>query len=63
MEIKTKTHLADALRALSKVPKDTDGRIGWESSTLEHGTFEVIYNLGFEPAIEDYEKDGAVWHA
>ena len=46
-----------------KVPKDTDGRIGWESSALEHGTFEVIYNLGFEPAIEDYEKDGAVWHA
>ena len=33
---------------------------GWESSALEHGTFEVIYNLGFEPAIEDYEKDGAV---
>lgn len=63
MKIKTKTHLAKALRALSKVPKQTDGRIGWESSALEHGTFEVIYNLSFGPAIEDYERDGMVWHA
>jgi len=64
MQIQGKSHLAKALEALSKLPKkDNDGRIRWESGALEHGTFEVIYNLNFKPPIDDYDKDGAIWHA
>lgn len=64
MQIQGKSHLADALEALSKLPqKDGDGRISWESGALERGTFELIYNLSFKPPVDDYDKDGAIWHA
>ncbi len=33
------------------------------SNALDRGTFEVICNLTFKPAVEDYIKDGAIWHA
>jgi hypothetical protein len=51
------------LQFLSRVPKEHEGRIAWDAAKLDRGTFEVIYNLTFKPAIEDYIKDGAVWHA
>ena len=63
MQVHGKHHLAEALRGLSKIPKDHDGRIAWDSSKLEHGTFEVLYNLTFDPPVDDYDKDGAIWHA
>ncbi len=63
MQIQPKSHLAEALQTLSRVPKEHEGRISWDSHALDRGTFEVIYNLTFKPAIEDYIKDGAIWHA
>ncbi len=63
MQIQPKSHLAEALQLLSRVPKEHEGRIAWDSNALDRGTFEVIYNLTFKPAIEDYIKDGAIWHA
>jgi hypothetical protein len=63
MQIQSKSHLADALQFLSRVPKEHEGRIAWDSDALDRGTFEVIYNLTFKPAVEDYIKDGAIWHA
>lgn len=63
MQIHGKSQLAQALQSLSKVPKDHEGRIGWDSAALEHGTFELIYNLTFKPPVVDYDKDGAIWHA
>jgi hypothetical protein len=63
MQIQFKSRLAEALQFLSRVPKEQEGRIAWESNALDRGTFEVIYNLTFKPAIEDFIKDGAVWHA
>lgn len=54
--------MADALKFLSGIPKNDNGRISWESSDLDRGTFEVIYSLKFTPAIDDHIKDGAVWH-
>jgi hypothetical protein len=30
---------------------------------LDRGTFELIYNLTFKPPVDDYDKDGAIWHA
>jgi hypothetical protein len=63
MQIQPKSHLAEALQFLSRVPKEHEGRIAWDSSALDRGTFEVIYNLTFKPAIEDFIKDGAIWHA
>jgi hypothetical protein len=63
MQIQSKSHLAEALKSLSRVPKEHEGRIAWDSNALDRGTFEVIYNLTFKPAIEDYIKDGAIWHA
>jgi hypothetical protein len=63
MQIQPKSHLTEALQFLSRVPKEHEGRIAWDSNELDRGTFEVIYNLTFKPAIEDYIKDGAIWHA
>lgn len=63
MQIQPRGHLAEALQFLSHVPKEHEGRIAWDSNALDRGTFEVIYNLTFKPAIEDYIKDGAIWHA
>jgi hypothetical protein len=63
MQIQPRGHLAEALQFLSRVPKEHEGRIAWDSNSLDRGTFEVIYNLTFKPAIEDYIKDGAIWHA
>src|SRR3954466_1838716 len=60
--VHAKGHLADALKSLATLPKNEDGRISWESSELERGTFEVIYSLTFTPPIDDHVKDGAVWH-
>lgn len=57
-----KQHLPDALQFLSRIPKNEGGRISWPSHELERGTFEVIYNLTFTPAVDDYVKDGAVWY-
>jgi hypothetical protein len=57
-----KGHLSEALKSLAKLPKNEGGRISWESSKLERGTFEVIYSLTFNPPIDDHVKDGAVWH-
>lgn len=61
MLIHGKNHLAEALQALSAIPTDNDGRIGWDSAKLEHGSFEVLYSLTFDPPIDDYEKDAAIW--
>ncbi|HTO60063.1 MAG TPA: hypothetical protein VMM15_02290 [Bradyrhizobium sp.] len=63
MQVHGKSYLAEALRRLSRVPKEREGRIAWDSAKLEHGTFEVLYNLTFDPPIDDYDKDGAIWHA
>jgi hypothetical protein len=63
MQIQPNSHLAEALQFLSRGPKEHEGRIAWDSNALDRGTFEVIYNLTFKPAIEDYIKDGAIWHA
>jgi hypothetical protein len=63
VHIHGKSHLAEALRGLSKIPKDHDGRIGWDSAALEQGTFEVLYNLTFDPPVDDFDKDGAIWHS
>lgn len=60
MQIQAKAHLAEALQSLSRVPKEHEGRIAWNSGALDRGTFEVIYNLTFKPAVEDYVKDGAI---
>ena len=57
-----KAHLADALKSLAALPKNEGGRISWDSSKLERGTFELIYSLTFNPPIDDHVKDGAVWH-
>ncbi len=62
MQIHGKHHLAEALRGLSKVPKDHDGRIAWDGAKLEQGTFEVLCNLTFNQPVDDYDKDGAIWH-
>jgi hypothetical protein len=61
INIQAKNHLPEALKVLAKLPKNEDGRISWESSQLERGTFELIYNLTFKP-VDDYVKDGAIWH-
>ena len=63
MQIHGKSYLAEALQSLSKIPKEHEGRIGWDSEALDRGTFELIYNLTFKPPIDDYNKDGAIWHA
>ncbi|EFI50034.1 HEPN domain-containing protein [Afipia sp. 1NLS2] len=63
MHIQGKKHLAEALQALSGIPKEHEGRISWESGALERGTFELIYNLTFTPSVEGHIKDGAIWHA
>jgi len=63
MQIHGNSHLAKALQALSKIPEDHEGRVAWDSSKLEHGTFEVLYNLSFDPPVDDYDKDGAIWSA
>lgn len=63
MQIHGKNHLTEALQALSKIPTDHDGRVGWDSAKLEHGSFEVLYNLTFDPPIDDFEKDAAIWSA
>ncbi|WP_128935487.1 hypothetical protein [Bradyrhizobium zhanjiangense] len=63
MQIHGKSHLAEALQALSRIPTDHDGRVGWDSAKLEHGSFEVLYNLTFDPPIDDFEKDAAIWSA
>jgi hypothetical protein len=63
MHIHGKSGLAEAMKSLSKTPKKHEGRITWDSEALERGTFEVIYNLTFTPPIDDYYKDGAIWHA
>ncbi|MBR0840484.1 hypothetical protein JQ607_09825 [Bradyrhizobium liaoningense] len=63
IKVDANQHLADALRFLSRVPKNEDGRISWSSNELNQGTFEVIYSLKFTPPIDDHIKDGAVWHA
>ncbi|MBR0803396.1 hypothetical protein JQ636_07570 [Bradyrhizobium japonicum] len=55
--------MAEALQALSKIPTDHDGRVAWDSAKLEHGSFEVLYNLTFDPPIDDFEKDAAIWSA
>jgi hypothetical protein len=60
--IHAKEYLAKALRSLSQLPKNEDGRISWQSSQLEKGTFELIYSLTFKPPIDDHIKDGALWH-
>jgi hypothetical protein len=62
INIQTKAHLAEALTSLSRLPKEEGGRISWESSQLETGTFELIYSLTFKPPIDDHIKDGAIWH-
>jgi hypothetical protein len=49
MRIHAKSQLAEALQSLSKVPKEHEGRMSWESGALEHGTFEIIYSLTFKP--------------
>lgn len=63
MQIHGKNQLAEVLQALSKIPRDHDGRVGWDSAKLEHGSFEVLYNLTFDPPIDDFEKDAAIWSA
>ena len=63
MRINAKSHLAEVLQSLSKVPREHEGRIAWDSGGLDRGTFELIYDLTFEPPIDDYNKDGAIWHA
>ncbi len=62
IKVEAKQHLAEALKLLSSIPKNDDGRISWSSSELDRGTFEVIYSLHFSPPIDDHVKDGAVWH-
>jgi hypothetical protein len=63
MQIHGKSELAEALQSLSKIPKEHEGRIVWESEALDHGTFELIYSLTFKPPIDDYYKESAIWHA
>lgn len=60
--IHAKQHLTKALESLSRLPKNEDGRISWESTQLERGTFELIYGLTFSPPVDDHVKDGALWH-
>jgi hypothetical protein len=62
IQIQAKAHLADCLRSLSKLPKHEDGRISWEATKLERGTFELIYSLTFSPRVDDHVKDGALRH-
>jgi hypothetical protein len=61
IRIDATSHLDDALKALSQVPKEENGRISWDSGELEEGTFEIIYSLKFKPSVDDHIKDGAVW--
>lgn len=63
MQIHGKVHLAEALQSLSRLPKQHEGRIAWDSAALDRGTFELVYNLAFKPPIDDYNKDAAIWHA
>ncbi|MDB5609173.1 MAG: hypothetical protein JWP25_6073 [Bradyrhizobium sp.] len=63
MQIQPMSHLAEALEFLSRLPKEHEGRTAWDSDALDRGTFELIYNLSFRPSIDDYVKDGAIWHA
>jgi hypothetical protein len=62
IKIQEKHQLSEALNFLSRVPKHESGRISWASNDLERGTFEVIYNLTFKPAVDGHVKDGAIWH-
>ncbi|MGX9427960.1 hypothetical protein [Bradyrhizobium sp. LeoA1S1] len=63
MQIQGKSDLEEVLQSLSKVPKNHEGRIAWDFDALDRGTFELMYNLTFKPRIDDYDKDGAIWHA
>ncbi|KRQ93833.1 hypothetical protein [Bradyrhizobium valentinum] len=63
MKIYPKSHLADVLKSVAKIPKEFEGRISWESGALDRASFEILYNLNFKTPVEDYIKDGAVWHA
>jgi hypothetical protein len=63
MKIYPKAHLAEVLKAVSNLPKEHEGRISWESEALDRASFEILYNLNFKTPVEDYIKDGAVWHA
>jgi hypothetical protein len=63
MKIYPKAHLAEVLKAVSDLPKEHEGRISWESEALDRASFEILYNLNFKTPVEDYIKDGAVWHA
>ena len=62
IKITSDGRLIDALNALSQVPKNENGRIFWASDKLDEGTFGLIYSLKFNPPIDDYIKDGALWH-
>lgn len=62
MQIHGKGGLGDALRGLSKLPEEHEGRISWDGAKLQHGTFEVLCNLSFDPPADDYDKDAAIWH-
>lgn len=62
IRIEASSHLGSALHSLSQVPKEENGRFSWESNKLDEGTFELIYSLKFKPDIDDYVKDGALWH-
>src|SRR5947208_1732578 len=56
-------HLRDELSALSSVPQNANGRISWETTRLDEGTFTLISILKFKPQVDDHIKDAAIWHA
>jgi hypothetical protein len=60
IKVRGRQHLPEALQFLSRIPKNEGGRVSWDSQKLERGTFEVVYNLTFTPAVADHIKDGAV---
>lgn len=62
LQIKPRAHVADTLRRLSKVPVDQDGRISWDITGLDEGTFTLIAGLEFPVSVGDHIKDGAIWH-
>ena len=63
IKLETKFDIADVLANLSSIVIREGERIAWSSQELERSKIELIYGLQFKPKVEDYIKDGAIWHS